>query len=73
MRIVYAVVTARIIVQLEQGAAPRAKPWKGSATKKDETGEEAKHRFLRFHSIFNVEQVEGLPERFTSIPPPRSL
>jgi antirestriction protein ArdC len=34
---------------------------------------EEKHRFLRFHSIFNVEQVEGLPERFTSIPPPRPL
>ncbi len=45
----------------------------GSATKKDETGEDAKHRFLRFHSIFNVKQVEGLPERFTSIPPPRPL
>lgn len=41
--------------------------------KETERGEEEKHRFLRFHAIFNVEQVSGLSERFTRLAPPLHL
>jgi antirestriction protein ArdC len=59
--------------QVKKGEHATAILFAGSSTKKDEAGEEEKHRFLRFHSIFNVEQVGGLPERFTSIQTPRPL
>ncbi len=59
--------------QVKKGEHATAIVFAGSSVKKDETGEEEKYRFLRFHSIFNVEQVNGLPERFTGIPPPRPL
>ncbi len=56
--------------QVRKGEHATAIVFAGSTAKKDSTGEEEKYRFLRFHSIFNVEQVDGLPERFTGIPPP---
>ncbi len=59
--------------QVKKGERATAIVFAGSAVKETETGEEEKRRFLRLHSIFNVEQVSGLPERFTSILPPRPL
>lgn len=46
-------------------------------TKKEKdqnTGEETERQipFLKFYSVFNVEQVEGLPERLYSLPEPKS-
>jgi antirestriction protein ArdC len=45
----------------------------GDAVKETETGEERKKHFLRFHAVFNVEQVEGLPEPIMGSPPARPL
>ena len=56
--------------QVRKGERATQIVFAGSSVKETETGEEEKHRFLRFHSIFNVEQVDGLPERITGIPPP---
>lgn len=56
--------------QVRKGEHATAIVFARSTAKKDATGEEEKYRFLRFHSIFNVEQVDGLPERITGIPPP---
>ena len=137
---VYEAVTARIIAELEKGAAPWVKPWKGSGVaelpynaassrryngvnilllweaameheyrlaswltfvqakqlggnvSKGEravpivfakniikTGEnegsdkENNYRLLKFHSVFNVEQVDGLPERCYGVPAAKPL
>ena len=43
------------------------------AVREDETGEEETRRLVRFHSIFNVAQVSGLPERFCHFPPTHPL
>ena len=43
------------------------------AVREDETGEKETRRLVRFHSIFNVEQVSGLPERFCHFPPTHPL
>jgi antirestriction protein ArdC len=59
--------------QVRKGEHATAIVFPGSTARKGEMGEEEKHRFLRFHSIFRVEQVDGLPGEITGIPPPRPL
>lgn len=60
--------------QVRKGERSTEIVFAGSSVKETETGEEEKYRFLRFHSIFNIEQVDGLPERIAGIlPPPRPL
>lgn len=45
----------------------------GSSTKESETGEDEQIRFLRFHWVFNVAQIDGLPDHMTGIPSFRPL
>ena len=60
--------------QVKKGERATGIVYAGSSVKETKTGEEEKRRFLRFHSIFNVEQVDGLPERIAGITaPPRPI
>ena len=59
--------------QVKKGERATAIVFAGSTVEENETGEEEKRRFVRFHSIFNVEQVSGLPERLFHFPPIRPL
>jgi Antirestriction protein len=59
--------------QVKKGEHATPIVFAGSTVKESATGEEEKYRFLRFFSVFNVEQVSGLPQRFTDIPPPSPL
>lgn len=43
------------------------------AEKETETGEKEKYHFLRFFTVFNIYQVEGLPDHMTGLPTPRPL
>ena len=59
--------------QVKKSERATAIVFAGKAVKETETGEKEKRHFLRFHAIFNVEQVNGLPERFTRLAPPLPL
>ena len=59
--------------QVIKGERATAIVYAGRTSKENDTGEEETRRFLRFHAIFNVEQVSGLPEQFLGIPQPRPL